>query len=143
MPLCTVNVLSGHPRPTLKALLREVSEAYARILEAPKDRLQVWINEIDPALYAIAGEPADELLAEGERGALEIPLIQLAMMEGRPQQQAEDAIRELSAIVAKHLGGDPERVRVEIRPVSPERWGIGGVTAAVKRRAELEARKAS
>ncbi|MCA9548769.1 MAG: tautomerase family protein [Myxococcales bacterium] len=141
MPLATIHVLTGHPRPTLKALLREFSATYARIMESPVERLQVWIQEIDPELYAIAGEPADEALARGPRGELEIPLIRLVMMEGRPQSQADAAIQELSACVARHLGGDPARVRVEIQTVPPERWGIGGTPASVLRRAEIEARR--
>lgn len=140
MPLANIFVLEGHPRPVLKQLLREFSRAYARLLDAPIERLQVWIEEIDPELYAISGEPADEVLAERDRASSEIPLIRLALMDGRPQEQIEAAIRELSELVADVLGGSSERVRVEVRKVQPEHWGIGGVPASIKRRAELEAR---
>ena len=143
MPLATINVLSGHDKSVLQAMLQEFSSTYARILSAPMDRLQIWINEIDPALYAISGVPADQALSEGCREDLEIPLIQLALMEGRPQEQVNAAIAELSALVARHLGGAPERVRVEVRPVAPERWGIGGLPASEVRRAELEGRRAA
>lgn len=141
MPLATINVLSGHPKPTLKKLLREFTAKYAQILEAPIDRLQVWIEEIDPELYAVAGQPADEALAQNERPAVEIPLIRMAIMAGRPESQVEDAIRELSEVVARNLGTQPERVRAEVRSVAPERWGIGGKLASVLRATDIAARK--
>jgi 4-oxalocrotonate tautomerase family enzyme len=142
MPVANINVLAGHPRPVLQQLLREVSQAYAEILESPIDRLQVWITEIDPGLYAIGGVPADELFATGDRAALEIPLARLVMMANRPLAQVEGAIARLTEIIARVLGTDPERVRVEVQPIAAERWGIGGVQASVKRQAELAARDA-
>lgn len=141
MPLATIVVLAGHPRPVLKSMLREFSTTLARIMAAPIERLQVWVQEIDPELYAVGGEPADEALAHEDRADVEIPLVRLVMMQGRPQDQADAAIRELTAVVARHLGGDPARVRVEIQSVPPERWGIGGQPASVLRRAEIEQRR--
>lgn len=143
MPVANIHVLAGHPRPVLQQLLREAARTYAAILESPIDRVQVWITEVDPGLYAIAGEPADEALSTGDRGALEIPLVRLAMMEGRPLAQVQRAIAELTEVTARVLGGDPARVRVEVQHISPERWGIGGVPASVLRRDEIEARKAA
>jgi 4-oxalocrotonate tautomerase family enzyme len=143
MPVANIHVLAGHPRPVLKQLLREAARAYAEVLEAPIDRVQVWITEVDPELYAIAGEPADEALTTGDRAALEIPLLRLAMMEGRPLAQAQRAITVMTELTARVLGGDPERVRVEVQYIAPERWGIGGVPASILRQAEIEARKAA
>lgn len=141
MPLANIYVLSGHPKPVLKKLLREFAATYARILEAPIDRLQVWIEEVDTELYAIAGEPADEVLARMERADAEIPLIRFVMMEGRPASQVETAIRELSEVVARNLGARLERVRAEVRTVPPENWGIGGQLASVLRATEISARR--
>ena len=143
MPVANIHVLAGHPRPVLKQLLREASAAFAAAIDAPPDRLQVWITEVDPELYAIAGEPADEVLARGvPRGQAEIPLIRMALMEGRPVEMLHRVMAEMSTVVAKNLGGDPKRVRVMIDPVHPDRWAIGGVPASVARAAELAARKA-
>jgi len=141
MPIANIHVLAGHPRPVLKQLLREVSATYAEVTGSPMDRLQVWITEIDPELYAIAGVPADECLAQGDRADLEIPLVRLVLLADRPMSQVHDAIREVSATVARVLGGDPDRVRVEVQPVEAARWGIGGVPATIKRAADLAARK--
>jgi phenylpyruvate tautomerase PptA (4-oxalocrotonate tautomerase family) len=143
MPVANIHVLAGHPRPVLKQLLREASATFARAIGAPPDRLQVWITEIDPELYAIAGEPADEVLDRVPRGEAEIPLIRMALMEGRPVETLHHVMAEMSAVVARHLGGDPQRVRVQIDHVNADRWAIGGVPASVARAAELAARQAA
>jgi 4-oxalocrotonate tautomerase family enzyme len=141
MPVAHVQVLRGHPRPLLKELLRELSAAYARVLGSPIDRLQVWITEVDPELYAISGVPADEALAEGERAQLEIPLVRLVLMEGRPIEQVQQAIAEVTEVVARVLGAERARIRVFVDRVPPDHWGIGGVPASVVRRAEIEGRR--
>lgn len=143
MPVANIHVLAGHPRPVLKRLLREVSTAFARAIEAPPERLQVWITEVDPELYAIAGEPADEVLLRVPRGQAEIPLIRMALMEGRSTETLHRVMADLSEVVARVLGGDPRRVRVQIDHIHPDRWAIGGVPASRARAAELAARAAS
>lgn len=140
MPIANIHVLAGHPRPVLKRLLREVSVAFARAIESPPERLQVWITEVDPGLYAITGEPADEVLQRLPRGQAEIPLIRMALMEGRPVEMLHRVMADLSEVVAGVLGGDPQRVRVQIDPIHPDRWAIGGVPASQARAAELAAR---
>lgn len=143
MPVANIHVLAGHPRPVLKQLLREASAAFAQAIEAPADRLQVWITEVDPELYAVAGEPADEALAYTPRAQTEIPLIRMALMEGRPVEMLHRVMADMSAVVARVLGGDPQRVRVQIDHIHPDRWAIGGVPASVLRADELAQRAAA
>lgn len=143
MPVANIHVLAGRPRPVLKALLREASAAFANAIDAPPERLQVWITEVDPELYAIAGEPADEVLARVPLTQAEIPLIRMALMEGRPVETLHRVMADLSAVVARVLGSDPQRVRVQIDHIHPDRWAIGGVPASRARAAELAARAAA
>lgn len=143
MPVANIHVLAGHPRPVLKQLLREASVAFSRAIEAPTDRLQVWITEVDPELYAIAGEPADEVLQRVPRAQAEIPLIRMALMEGRPVETLHRVMADLSEVVARVLGGDPQRVRVQIDHIHPDRWAIGGAPASRVRAAELAQRAAA
>lgn len=142
MPVANIHVLRGHPRAALQQVIREFSQAYARITGSPIDRLQVWITEVDPELYVISGTPASELLAEGDRSQLEIPFVRILLMEGRPLSQVHEAIASVTEIIGRVLGTDPARVRVHVERIDPERWGIGGLPASEVRRAELEARKA-
>jgi len=141
MPVANICVLEGHPRPVLKQLVREVSQAYARVTGSPIERVQAWITEVDPELYAIAGVSADEALARGERRDLEIPLVRLVLMEGRPVEQVHECIAVVTEVVGRVLGSDPKRVRVHVTRADPDHWGIGGVPASVLRRDEIEARE--
>lgn len=139
MPVANIHVLAGHPRPVLKQLLREASAALADAVQAPTSRLQVWITEVEPGLYAIEGEPADEVLLTASRAEVEVPFIRMAMMEGRPVETLHRVMADLSEVVARVLGADPKRVRVQIDHVHPDRWAIGGMPASIVRRGELPA----
>lgn len=141
MPIANVQLLAGRPDAVRRELLREVARVFADVLASPIDRVQVWLTELDPALVAIGGVPADEL-STADRETREIPLVRLVMMGDRPLEQVHRAITELTSVVARVLGVEAERVRVEAQSIDGDRWGIGGVPASVKRRAEIEARSA-
>jgi 4-oxalocrotonate tautomerase family enzyme len=143
MPVAHLNVLKGHPKQNLQAWVRDASEAMHRVLEAPTDRLEVWVTEADPDLWGFAGEPASEALKRLPRDQVEIPFIQMVLMQGRSTEQYSRIIAELTAITARHLNSDGSRVRIHIADAYPDRWGIGGVPASVKRAAELAARQAT
>lgn len=141
MPVANLHVLAGHPRENLKQWVRESSRALAEILAAPMDRLEVWVTEIDPDLWGISGVPASEVLQQTPRHDAEMPFIRMVLMEGRSVEQLHRVIAELNAITARLLNVDPERIRIYIAHAHPDRWGIGGVPASVRRAAELAARK--
>lgn len=143
MPVANLHVLAGHPRESLKQWVRETSKALSEILAAPMDRLEVWVTEIDPELWGIGGAPASEVLEKTPRCKAEMPLIQMVLMEGRTVEQLHRVIAELSTITARLLDIDQERIRVHIAHAHPERWGIGGVPASIRRAAELAARNVS
>lgn len=143
MPVANLHVLQGHPREKLKQWIRDASEAMCRVLEAPADRLEVWVTEIDPDLWGISGEPASEAFAHTSRNAAEMPFIKMVLMQGRPAQQYHRIIAELTAITERLLNIDGSKVRVYIADAHPDRWGIGGVPASVKRAKELETRSSA
>lgn len=140
MPVANINLLRGHPRDVLRRILVETSEVMARVLGAPKDRLIVWITENDPDLWAIGGIPATEAFAEADRRSLEIPFVQMVMMEGRPKEQLHAVMAGISEVVSRATGIDIGRIRVHVASAQPDTWSIGGVPAAVARAAELAAR---
>lgn len=142
MPVANLHALAGHPRDNLKNWVRETSRALSEILAAPMDRLEVWVTEIDPELWGICGEPASEVLVHTPRREAEMPFIKMILMEGRTLEQLHRVIAELTAITARLLDVDPERIRVHIEHAHPDRWGIGGVPASIRRAAELAARQA-
>lgn len=141
MPVANLQVLAGHPRENLKNWVREASRAVADILEAPVDRLEVWVTEVDPDLWGICGVPASEVLATQPRRQSEMPFIRMVLLEGRSAAQHHRLIAELAAITARLLDVDQERIRMHIEQTHPDRWGIGGVPASVRRAAEIAARQ--
>lgn len=141
MPVANLHILSGHPRENLKQWIRDTSSALSNILAAPKDRLEVWVTEIDPDLWGISGVPASEVLQNTARHDAEMPFIRMVLMEGRTVEQLHRVIAELTAITARLMDVDAERIRVHIEHAHPDRWGIGGVPASIRRAAELAERQ--
>ena len=140
MPTAQINVLAGHPRAALRQALANVSAAMSTSLEATPDRLAVWINEVDPALWMVNGRTAEEALASWPRSEIEMPFVHVSVLEGRPTHVMMHLVREITEGVAHALGSKPERVRVVVHTVDPDVWGIGGVPASVLRAEELAAR---
>jgi 4-oxalocrotonate tautomerase family enzyme len=140
MPVAQINVLKGHSKAQLRTLLVDVSEAVARVLNAPKDRLEIWINEVDPDLWGICGVPASEAMQDSSLEQIEMPFVQMALMEGRTTEQYHQVIAEVTEAVANATGAVKARIRVHIDSVKPDLWGIGGVPAAVVRAREIAER---
>lgn len=136
MPVANIHLLAGHPRPVLKQLVREAAVAYSEAMSAPLDKVQVWITEVDPALWAIAGVPADEAIAAASHAEVEVPFIRLLMLEGRSLDVVHKAMAVLTEVTARVLQSDPQRVRVEVQYVPAERWAIGGVPVSVARQVQ-------
>lgn len=141
MPVANLHVLAGHPRAALKTWVRDASRVVAEVLGAPLERLEIWVTEIDPDLWGIAGEPASDVLQTQPRRQCEMPLIRVALLEGRSCDQHHRLIAELTACTACILDIDMSRIRVQIDQVHPDRWGIGGVPASILRASEIAARR--
>ncbi len=141
MPVAHIRVLKGHTRAQLRQLVTDVSNTVARILQAPKDRLEVWVTEIDPDLWGVCAEPASDVLAREPMESVEMPFIQMVLMSGRSKAQYHALIADITDVVAGILGTRKERIRVHIAETQPDNWGIGGVPAAIVRAAEIRARE--
>ena len=143
MPAAHINVLAWHPRAALQQVIAEVYDAMARVLGAPKERLEVWVTEIDPELWGISGEPASAVLERTARPEVEMPFVQMVLLAGRPAEQHHALIQAVTEIIERVLGAASGRVRIHIAETAPDSWGIGGVPASVARAAEIAARAAS
>ncbi|WP_240008709.1 tautomerase family protein [Pseudaquidulcibacter saccharophilus] len=141
MPTAIINILKGHDRQKLKQIIRETTDAMHKVLSAPKERLMIWINEIDQDLWGLAGNPASDISDFETRKSLEIPFVQMTLMKGRPLEQFHKIMDEISEIIARNLEINKSQVRVHIANAEPELWAIGGVPASILRAKELEARK--
>lgn len=61
MPIAQLHIIEGRTDEQKELLIREVSEAIARALDAPMPSIRVLINEMPRAHFGIAGEPANRI----------------------------------------------------------------------------------
>ncbi|AAP44213.1 MULTISPECIES: 2-hydroxymuconate tautomerase [Pseudomonas] len=61
MPIAQLYILDGRSNEQKETLIREVSEAMSRSLDAPIERVRVIITEMPKNHFGIGGEPASKL----------------------------------------------------------------------------------
>lgn len=61
MPIAQINILEGRTDEQKEALIREVSDAISRSLDAPVESVRVLINEMPKQHFGIAGHSARKL----------------------------------------------------------------------------------
>lgn len=62
-----------------------------------------------------------------------MPLIDVRLIEGRPEEVIRDLIEAVTSSVETSLGVPRESIRVLVEEVPPERWSVGGKTIAERR----------
>ena len=61
MPLIQVTMVEGRTPEQKHALIRELSQALARAIDVPLDRVRVAIYEVSPDEWGIGGQPYAEV----------------------------------------------------------------------------------
>ena len=61
MPIAQINILEGRTDEQKEALIKEVSEAIVRSLDAPIESVRVIINEMHKQHFGIGGRSAEKL----------------------------------------------------------------------------------
>lgn len=56
-----------------------------------------------------------------------MPIIDISMLEGRPKEKKAELIRNVTDTVVETLGVPAQSVRVIIRDVPADQWGVAGV----------------
>ena len=56
-----------------------------------------------------------------------MPIIDVSLVAGRPAEMKEALIRELTDAAERVLGAPRATIRVVLREVPPENWGVAGV----------------
>lgn len=62
-----------------------------------------------------------------------MPIIQIDMLEGRDADKKRKLIRMVTDAVCEALDAKPESVRIIIREMRSEHYGVAGVSAAERR----------
>ena len=132
MPVAHVHVTGSTPEQR-RDIGAEVTRIYAEVLEAPLERVRVFVMDHDPGDVTVAGVNLDE-------GGLPAPFFTAIVFESRPVEQRHRLLREVSEMLARVLDVDLAGVRGQVVPVAPDDWGIAGVPAAVARGGEIAAR---
>jgi len=71
-----------------------------------------------------------------------MPVIDVTMLEGRTTEMKAALIRELTDVAQRVLGVPRETVRVLVRELPAENWGVGGETkAAIQAEAAPETKR--
>ncbi len=63
-----------------------------------------------------------------------MPIVQIDLLAGREPERKAELIQKVTEAVVAALGVHPEQVRVLLREVPPEHWGIGGRSIAERQR---------
>lgn len=61
MPIAQLYIIEGRTDKQKETLIREVSEAMSRSLDAPLDRIRVMITEMPKQHFGIAGQSAQKM----------------------------------------------------------------------------------
>ena len=56
-----------------------------------------------------------------------MPILHLQLMEGRSVEQKTALLADLTSVVERHLGVDPDRIHVLITEISEGHWARAGV----------------
>lgn len=56
-----------------------------------------------------------------------MPILHLQLMEGRSVEQKTALLADLTSVVERHLGVDPDRIHVLITEISEGHWAKAGV----------------
>lgn len=64
MPIVHIDLMTGRSEEAIAAMMREVSQAVSRTLDAPIETVRVIVNQMQPTEYAVGGKPWPEVVAE-------------------------------------------------------------------------------
>jgi phenylpyruvate tautomerase PptA (4-oxalocrotonate tautomerase family) len=139
MPIVQFHLVeTAHDADAVAALLKAASHFYAATLDPeldplPLERVRAFVSEVPPHLWATAGKLVSE-------GGLPAPYFTCLALAGRPTEQLSRLMTGMTALIAEHLGVERSLVRGMLIPIDPAHWFIGGQSASLARKSEVEAR---
>lgn len=134
MPVVEFHLAEGlYADDQLDRLLDAASLLYAEVLNSPIDRVRVYLHLVKPEHMAVGGKRVS-------RGAPAAPYFTFLVLEGRPLAECEALMAGFTDLLVEILGVERGLVRGGCRPIPPQYWSIGGVSAASLRAGEIAAR---
>ena len=65
-----------------------------------------------------------------------MPIINLQILEGRPESKVKSLIGALTDVTSEHLEVPKERVRIIVQEVPQSRWAVGGEVMLERKKME-------
>ena len=125
MPVAHIHVVGTTPEQR-RGIGAEVTRIYAEVLEAPVERIRVFVVDHDPGDVTVAG------VNVGEGGA-PAPFFTAIVFASRPVEQRHRLLREASEMLARVCDVDLGLVRAQVEVVvgqhRPQVTAIGRVGA--------------
>lgn len=132
MPVAHLHVVDPTPQQR-RRLGSEATRIYAEALEAPIDRIRVYVVAHRSDEVTVGGVSAAD-------GAASAPFFTAVVFAGRSVSQRHEVMRRLSALLAEVMGVEIAVVRGRVIQCDPEDWAIAGEPASVARAGEIAAR---
>lgn len=119
MPILTIKIPAGHSTAQKAALLKGLTDAVLKSLNAPLSSIRVSIDEIPPENTIVAG-------VLGQPNAL----VHAELIAGRSEERKAALIAEVAKAVEQALGLSTEHTRVLIQDYPTTDMGVaGGISA--------------
>lgn len=138
MPVIHLHLAEGLLAPAQEGeLLQQAAQVYARLLEAPVDRIRAILHVHALHRVCVAGQPvtADP--------ATQAPFFECLLLAGRSEAMRHAVLAAFTDLLAALPGVDRSRIRGFCHEVPPANWAIAGQPASVARAAEVAARQAA
>lgn len=117
--------------PQGEELIRAASRLMADTLQAPLERIRVFITAYPNSRLGVAGQ------AVSQSGA-PAPYFECTLLAGRPTEQRQNILRGMTELLVTVTGADKALIRGCCRLIAPEDWCIAGEPAAQVRQQEIE-----
>lgn len=119
MPILTIKIPTGHSDAQKTALLKGLTDAVLKSLNAPLSSIRISIDEVAPENTIVAG-------VLGQPNAL----VHAALIAGRTEELKAALIAEVAKAVEQAIGLPTEHTRVLIQDYPTTDMGVaGGISA--------------
>ncbi|MGB1090654.1 MAG: tautomerase family protein [Oceanobacter sp.] len=135
MPIATIHVPESLlTEENSKAIATGACEIFAEALGAPLDRVRCFVNSYSDSGVFCGGAVVSD-------GGDPAPFYTFYVLADRTAELVTAMHEAFAALLAEKLNVDKSTIRGACQRITPEDWAIGGVPAAIARKAELDARK--
>lgn len=119
MPILTIKIPTGHSNDQKVALLKGLTDAVLKSLNAPLPSIRISIDEV----------PAENTIVAGVLGQPNA-LVHAALIEGRTEELKAALIAEIAQAVEQAIGLSTEHTRILIQDYPKTDMGVaGGISA--------------